>query len=619
MLRSLSTFGLAIPAALFTQFTLAQAQSPDDSDDPLIDTIVVSGTRLEQTAAEAGSTVRVIDSARIEALGFDQALDAIANAPGVTVNRNGAFGGVATVRIRGASSAQTLVLIDGVSVNDATSPGGGYDFARLDTDNIERIEILSGPQSTLWGTDAIGGVVSIVTKRPRDGLSGSVFGQAGSFGTFRGGASVSRATDRGDFRFAATQRSSDGISKADARNGNPENDGIDSLSLAAQGGFKLPGGARMDASVLRNDATTEFDSFSFGAQGNVGDGNELSETDELSANLSLTAPLLGGKLDNLLMAGRSEIDRQNFSNGSPGFGARGERTLFRYQGTLAIDARNTLAAGVEREESTANDDRSALDGLFALYEFSPRNTLNLTAGVRSDDHDRFGSETTARFAAAYRPRSGLTLRGSWGEGFKAPTIFQSTFFCCGASAANEALRPERSDGIDVGFDWRSAGGRGQAGITFFRQDTEDLIVFAFGIGGYENVAEVESEGVEVSAQWSISRTLELNADYAWIRATQGDGTPLQYLPRHSGDLTLSLDPPGPFSGTLLVRYNGRETDLSGADVDGWTRLDISARYALSDRLELYGRLENVLDARYQQVLGYGTPGRSGSVGARWRY
>ena len=458
-----------------------------------------------------------------------------------------------------------------------------------------------------------------MTKRPREGLSSNVFAQAGSFGAFRGGASVSHGGERGDFRFTATRDATDGISKADSRNGNSEDDSFDSLSFAAQGGINLPGGARLDASVLQTDATNEFDSFRFGAQGNVGDGDEVSETKERSAHLSLTAPLLEGRLDNLLMIGHAQIDRHNVSNGAPSFDAEGERTLFRYQGTLRIDARNTLAAGVEREESTANLDRSALNGLFALYELSPTQDLNLTAGLRSDDHDRFGSETTARFAAAYRLNSTVTLRGSWGEGFKAPTIFQSTFFCCGATAANTALSPERSDGIDAGLDWRSSRGRAQAGVTLFRQDTEDLIVFSFGVGGYENIAEVESEGVEISTSWTLTQSIELLADYAWISATDGHGTPLQYLPRHSGDLALSFDPEGPFSGSVLLRYNGAEADLSGVEVDEWTRLDISARYELSANVELYARLENLLDTHYQQVLGYGTPGRSGWVGARWRY
>ena len=615
-MRVLWISGLAVQAL---PFTLAQAQTPVEGEETAIDTIVVTGTRIEQTTAEAGSTVRVIDAERLEDLGFDHALDAIATTPGVTINQNGAFGGSATVRIRGASSDQTLVLIDGVSVNDASSPGGGFNFARLDTAHIERIEILSGPQSTLWGTDAIGGVVSIITKRPDEGLSGGLFGQTGSYGTFRGGASVSHGGDAGDFRLAATQLSTDGISRADERNGNTEDDGFDSLTLSAQGGLNLPGGARIDTSVLWNDARAEFDSFRAGAQGSVGDGDEVSETMERSAHVALTAPLFGGRLDNRLLVGRAEIDRQNLSNGSPSFDARGERTMFRYQGTLDIDARNTLAAGAEREESTANVNSSALNGLFALYEFRPADALTLTGGVRSDDHDRFGSETTARLAASYRSSSAVTLRGSWGQGFKAPTIFQSTFFCCGATAANEALRPERSEGIEAGIDWRSAEGRAQAGITLFRQDTENLISFSFGVGGYENIAEVQSEGIEFTARWIFNRYFEWQANYAYIEATEGNGNPLRRLPRHSGDLLLDFDPPGAFSGTLLVRYNGNEPDRGDVELDAWTRVDVNARYELSDRFEVYGRIENLLDAHYQQILGYGTPGRSGSVGARWQY
>ncbi|MYF70162.1 MAG: TonB-dependent receptor [Proteobacteria bacterium] len=615
-MRALWVSGLAVQAMAFT---LARAQTPVEGEETAIDTIVVTGTRIEQTTAEAGSTVRVIDADRLEDLGFDHALDAIATTPGVTINQNGPFGGSATVRIRGASSDQTLVLIDGVSVNDASSPGGGFNFARLDTAHIERIEILSGPQSTLWGTDAIGGVVSIITKRPDEGLSGGLFGQTGSFGAFRGGASVSHGGDTGDFRLAATQLSTGGISKADEHNGNTEDDGFDSLTLSAQGGLNLPGGARIDTSVLWNDSQAEFDSFRAGAQGSVGDGDEVSETMERSAHVSLTAPLFGGRLDNRLLIGRAEIDRQNLSNGSPSFDAQGERTLFRYQGTLDIDARNTLAAGAEREESTANVNSSALNGLFALYEFRPADAITLTGGVRSDDHERFGSETTARFAASYRPSSAVTLRGSWGQGFKAPTIFQSTFFCCGATAANEALRPERSEGVEAGIDWRSAGGRAQAGITLFRQDTENRISFSFGVGGYENIAEVQSEGIEVTARWVLNRFFELQADYAYIEATEGNGNPLLRLPKHSGDLLLDFDPPGAFSSTLLVRYNGSESDRGGAELDAWTRVDVNVRYELSDRFEVYGRIENLLDAHYQQILGYGTPGRSGSVGARWQY
>ena len=599
--------------------SFAAAQPVIDGEQSQIDTIVVTGMRIEQTIAETGSTVRVIDAAEIEAIGFSYALDTIARTPGVTVNQNGSFGGSSTLRIRGASSDQTLVLINGVSVNDASSPGGGFNFASLDSENIERIEILSGPQSTLWGTDAIGGVVSITTKQPDEGLSGNVFAQAGSFGALRGGASISNAGSAGDFRLAMTELNTDGISKADERNGNTEEDRFGSLTLSAQGGLNLPAGARIDGSVLWNDSRAEFDGYLSGAQGDVGDGDERSESKELSAHLSLHLPLLNGRLDNLLLIGRAEIDRRNFTDGFQSFEARGERTQFRYQGTLAINVHNTLAIGAEREEANANQHNSSLNGLFALYEFRPTEALNLSAGLRSDEHERFGVETTARFAAAYQLSPGVTLRGSWGQGFKAPTIFQTTFFCCGAVVANAALQPERSEGVDLGAEWRSASGRGHLSLTFFWQDTEDLIDFSFAAGGYGNIAEVESRGSEVSAEWNLTESIALSANYAWIKATEGGGGELRRLPRHSGDLTLSFNPASPFSGTVLLRYNGSESDGDGEKLDEWTRIDINARYQLSDRFELFGRIENLFDKHYQQILGYGTPDRSGSVGVRWRF
>ena len=611
----------ALPLLLVASATASAAAEPlAGGEDPVgIDTIVVTGTRIEQTAVENGSTVRVIDAAEIEALGFSHVLDAVATAPGVTVNQNGAFGGAASVRIRGASSDQMLVLIDGVSVNDASAPGGGFNFARLDTENIERIEILSGSQSTLWGSDAIGGVVSITTRQPGEGFSGSLFAQAGSFGTVRGGASVSHRGSAGDFRLAATRLNTDGISRADERNGNAEEDGFESLNLSARGGLNLPKGARLEGTLLWNDSDAEFDSFRFGAQGNVGDGDEVSQTEELSGRLALKAPLFDGRLDNLLLVGRAEIDRGNFSDGERSFEAKGERTLFRYQGTLAMDARNTLVLGAEREESSASGNDSSINGLFALYEWQPADRLTLTGGLRSDDHERFGSETTARIAAALVPIPNLTLRASWGQGFKSPTLFQTTFFCCGAPAANDDLGPERSKGIDLGAEWRPASGLGHVGVTVFRQDIDDLIDFSFAIGGYENIEEVTSKGIEVSAGWSLIDSVTLSADYAYIKARQNDGPPLQRLPRHSGDLALGFDPSGPFSGTVLVRFNGRETNSDGSRLDEWTRIDVNVRYALSERLELFGRLENLFDVHYQQILGYGTPGLSGSVGVRWRY
>ena len=609
MLKKLFVLGavaLCSSAASFAQ---------QNDNDPVDDALVVYGVRLEQPATEVGSSVSVLTADDIEALGTDFILDAIATMPGVTINQNGSFGGAASVRIRGASSEQTLVIIDGVVANDPTSPGGGFNFAHLDPANVERIEVLKGPQSTLWGTDAIGGVVNIISKRPQQGIGGSVFAQAGSYGSTRGGAEIQGAGERFDFRLAASGTSTDGISKADENNGNTEEDGYDATIVSAKAGVRFAGEARLQANLLWTDAESEFDSFSFGDQGNIADGDETTKTEELVANISLHLPLLEGRLENVLLAGYSDIDRISFNAGAPSFSSKGDRIMYRYQGTLRINDANRLAFGVEREDIEANGDDTSINGLFALYELQASDVLNLTFGLRRDDHDRFDAETTGRIALAYNPSDQVTLRASWGEGFKAPSLFQTTFFCCGVTGPNAALKPETSDAYDVGVTFRTADARGEFGLTYFDQDTTNLIDFSFGIGSYENIASATSKGVEVDGHYQFSEWLDTAIAYAYIDAEDGIGDTLARVPKHSGDLLFTLNPHGRARGTLLVKYNGEEHDANGV-VPSWTRVDLAGRFAFSESIELYARVENLFDRQYQQIIGYGTPGLSGHIGAR---
>lgn len=581
------------------------------------DDIVVYGVRFDQPQTEVGSSVTVITADDIDSLGVDYLVDAIAAAPGVTINQNGSQGGAASVRIRGAASAQTLVIIDGVVVNDPSAPSGGFDFARLDPSNIDRIEVLRGPQSTLWGTDAMGGVINIVTKRPGEKFGGSAFAQGGSFGSLRAGASVSGSAERLDFRLAAVHNSTDGISKADEVHGNTEDDAYDSLSISGVGGLSI-GEARLQATVLWTEADAEFDSFFFGAPGNVADGDELSQTEELASNLSLQLPLFDGRLDNLFLIGYSDIDRQSFANGQPGFVSAGDRLVYRYQGTLTANEKNRIAFGVERETSDAGDIDTSIDGIFALYEWQATDTVTVTAGLRNDDHEQYGNETTGRFAVSLNPRDQVTLRASWGEGFKAPTLFQTTFFCCGATEANANLQPETSEAYDLGVTLRTADDRGSVGLTYFDQDTRNLIDFSFALGAFENIAAATSDGFELQGQYRFNDWLEASLSYAWIDAKDGSGAALVRVPERSGDLHFAINPDGKFSSTVSLRYNGEEQDPNGT-VGSWTRVDLAGRYAVSDSVELYARIENLFDRQYQQVIGYGTPGLSGYVGARLNF
>lgn len=580
------------------------------------DVVVIEATRLGQTEAEAGTAISVIEGAGLERRALGQAADALAIAPGVTVSQAGAFGGVAYARIRGNAAGQTLVLIDGVPVNDVASPGGGYDFATLDLADVDRIEVLRGPQSTLWGSDAIGGVISVVTRTPEPGFGWRGFVEAGSFATYRVGGSISSGGDNADGRLSAVWNASDGISTADERDGNTEKDGFESFSVSGRGGVRLAEGVRLDGTARWTNADIDFDGFPppFFA---LADTNEHTESDEVSGSANLTADAFAGRLTNVLQVTYSSLDRNNFDGAALTSSNRGKRTGYRYFGDARIADGHRLGFGAEREESEADGQNAETNSLFALYEWSPLSALTLTGGVRYDDDDRYGSETTGKAAASWRVSSDLRLRATWGQGFKAPTIFQSTFICgfCGLTAPNPNLKAETSEAFDIGADLSI--GAAVVSVTAFDQRTENLIDFSF-TAGYDNIALAKQRGVELEFTAPLADWLSLRTGYAYIDAQDGFGANLPRVPMHSGDAELLFTPAGPFSASVAVRYNGDQSDGFGPRVPAWTRTDVAASWNLQTGLELYGRVENLFDEHYQHVGGYGTPGVSGLVGLRVR-
>jgi len=575
------------------------------------DEIIVEGLRLPTPIGETGASVSVITAEDIELRAYQFALDAIATAPGVTINQNGAFGGLATVRIRGASTDQTLVLIDGVPFGDPTAVGGGYDFSILDPADIERIEILKGPQSTLWGSDAIGGVVNIITKRAPDGFGARAFLEGGSFATVRGGGAVHGRSDRADFRLSASGLTTDGISKAEEDDGNSERDRFD--------GYTLDGGAGLNAGAVRIEAKARYQTGETQIDGfpppnfSLSDTDDKSSTDQLSLHGRIIAPLFGEMLRNEFSIGYTEVTRFGSFGG---FATRddGDRLILRYQGTATVSDGLRFAVGAEREETEANDADASINALFGLVEVKPVERLTISGGLRFDDHSTFGDDLTARAAAAFAVTENIILRGSWGEGFKAPTIFQLTQ-SFGALPPNGDLLPERSEAFDVGVEFTSPGGA-RLGVAYFNRDTENLIIFAPNFR-YENLDRTEAQGLEVDTEIPLSDAFVLSAGYAYIDAQDAvTGDRQIRTPRHSGDASLSYRGDR-LSGAVSVRYNGDETEGPfGSDVDAWVRVDLSAAYAVDDQIEIYGRVENLLDADYQQVSGFGTPGLSAFGGVR---
>ena len=599
---------------LIPEYSHSQELNTNSLNSSEIENITIRSTRIPAGAKDIGSSLYIISEDQIKARGFKDAIDAISSAPGVTSKQNGSFGGVGTIRIRGASSSQTLVLVDGVPVNDASSPAGGYNFEYLNTSNIQSIEVLKGSQSTLWGSDAIGGVINIYTKQP-ESTSFGASAEIGSFGLKRGSADINFSGSNSRFRVSTSKTSVDGISKADERDGNSEDDGFESESYSMSGSIDLES-LTLKGSLSYMESQVEYDSYGFVT--GVQDGDEKSNTDEFIGSIAAFFDLFDGKLQNSIFISQSDINRDYYSNGSFSFGAEGKRELIRYQGNIEVNEFNKIAFGLESEESQVDADESTIDGSFLLYEFRPNNKIIISTGIRNDDHEGFGSKTTRRISGTFKPSDNLIIRSSWGEGFKVPTIFQSTYFCCGATIANSSIRPETSTSYDFGFELFFNEMNSNFSITYFDQDINDQINFSFGIGGYENIDRVNSKGFEVALDYQISKLMSLYLNYSYIDSVDGNGSSLFYVAKDSGEAGLIYQPNNSYSGSIIARYNGSESSSYGK-IDSWIRFDVNGSYRLSGANELYFRIENLLDEEYQQIFGYGTPERSGFIGLRIKF
>ena len=605
MKNSLNVFSLFIIILFSINISLINDLSANE-----VDEIIVKGARIETPASNFGSSIFILNSEDIRLRGIRSAIDAISSSPGVTTKKNGSFGGVGSVRIRGASSSQTLILVDGVPVNDASSPGGGYNFEYLDTSNIERIEVLRGSQSTLWGSDAIGGVVNIFTKSAKDN-SVNILSETGSFGLRKINSEFGLVSNFGKFLFLVDDTSLDGISKADRKDGNIEKDGFETNSYSFKGNTEVNNiEIKGLLSYIKSDV--EYDSFGFVT--GVQDGDERSITEEFTGNLTIKFNLFGEKLENTFSFNQSDISRDYFTDNNLTFGADGDRKLYRYQGNTGFGKYNKIAFGFEKEESSVSLDKLSIDSLFLLYQFQPIKDLVVSAGIRNDDNKGFSSKTTRKIAAAYKISENISIKSSWGEGFKVPTIFQTTFFCCGANSANTNIRPEVSTSYDLGFDF-SLKDKFSFSFIYFKQDVNNQINFSFSLGGYENIDFVESDGFEISSNSKVSETVNLFINYSYIDSIDGNGLRLINIPKDSGELVLTYAPSSKLSGSMALKYNGSEISTYG-NLNSWSRVDINLFYKLNNFSEVYFRVENLFDEDYQQVFGYGTPDRSGLAGIK---
>jgi vitamin B12 transporter len=631
---SVMMLALAMPAA-------AQTVQDDDTAD---DVIVVTANRTPQPIERIGQSVTVIGAAEIERRQTQTVADVLRTVPGVSIARNGGVGTATSVFIRGAESDQTVALIDGVKLNDPSSPGGGFNFGNLLIGNIERIEVLRGPSSVLWGSQAIGGVINMITRQPTGVPTVNLRGEYGFrntgqlVGNIAGKAGpLSASGGAGWFR-------TDGISAFSEARGGTEKDGYENFGANANLNLALSDWLSLDARGWYSNGRVNIDGFA-PPTFVFGDVNEESRSREFVGYTGANAVLLGGRFRNRLGFAYTDTKRRNVSlDGSPSetFAGNGRNERFEYQGVFDLSPGWQATAGLERETSRFSSSsfggprslgRARIDSIYGQLVATPFSGLTLTGGVRHDDHDRFGGATTFGGSGVYRIAQ-TTVRASYAEGFKAPSLFQLQ-----SDFGNQLLRPERSTGWDAGITQALLGRRVEVSATYFRRDSSDLIMFIAcppprtGIcanrpsGTYDNVATARAQGFELGLTLRPVEALKVQANYTYTDATNRSpgnanfGRQLVRRPQHS--LTALIDYRWRFgleTGVTLTHVGASFDNASNArKVEGYVLADLRAAFPLTDRIDIYGRVENLFDERYETIFRFGTPGRAGYAGVRLRY
>lgn len=607
--------------------------------------LVVTATRIETPSREIASSLTVLTREVLARSKKTTVLEALEESAGVSSIRSGGPGAAATIMLRGSNSEHTLVLLDGVELNDPMNPSRTCDLTHLRLDQVERIEILRGPQSTLYGSDALGGVVNIITRKGDGPLGVDLTSRAGSMKTVDGALDVSGALAKGHFSFGASWFSSEGISAADASfPGNTEKDGYRNLTLMSRAGWKIRPNTDLDLSFRLLSARTELDNFG----GYAGDDpNNVQRLASMSVVAHLRRLSRNGRWESKLDISFAGSDRKYDNPADASHPYDSETGRYRsslvktdWQNNFFFSSSHTLTAGAEFERERGSSSyvsesawgpsstpfparTSSTAGFYVQDQIRAGNHLAASAGIRLDNHDRSGAAVTFRIAPAWLiPSTGTKIKGTFGTGFKAPSLYQ--LYAPGTSwgpIGNAGLKAEESAGWDAGVEQELFEGRMRIGAVRFSNRFHNLIVYDAS-SGYVNVNRAESEGFEFTALATPAEAFSLQAAYTRQKTKNSDtGSPLLRRPENQFTASAFGRIFGKFDWAGSFVLSGRRIDL---DYTGWPAAEVvlpstavlnaTISYEAGKRLELFLRLENILGRRRETVFGYGTPGFCAYVG-----
>lgn len=614
--------------------------------------VVITATKTSTPAYELASSFSVIDSTRLKNSHANGIYQLLQTQTGVSISQQGAPGAFTQVYLRGADPSQTQVLLDGSSMNMANDPSNTYDFADLSTDNVERIEIIRGPQSTLYGSNALAGVINIITKKGTGKPKVSLSSEGGSYHTYKGVLDLSGSLKKFNYSLSFSKFKSDGFSSADEKFGNTEKDGTENYNASTRIGYEISNNFNVNFFGRFTKANTDFDQ----TGGKFGDDPTYKyNLEEGAYRLEGNLKLLDGKWDQKfgvsfsrnLRKYKFDVSTNNPSESRSNYD--GKRIKFDWQNNFILDKNNILTFGVESENELANSfyyysshitnsspipntfesvfpEKSArTTGVYFEDQLRVNNSFFGSIGLRYDKHEKFGSVFTFRIAPAYIFWStGTKIKATYGTGFKAPSLF----YLYDPAYGNPDLSPEKSKGWDAGIEQYLFGYKVTTGLTYFQNTFTDLFGFDNNFKTI-NINKSETKGVEFYIDSKIEDDLSINANYTFTESkdisagSSDENLPLLRRPKHKAVISLNYNFTQSINAGMDAIFVGKREDkdfstypATRISLDSYTLLNASATFKVADFIQLYGRLVNMLDSNYEEVYGYGTAGRSGYLGVK---
>lgn len=600
------------------------AQTHGDQPAWDLDPVVVSATRMATPVTELGNSISVISGAELERSRQPFLEDTLRRVPGIFVRRNGGPGSTTNVSIRGTQTGQSLVLVNGIKVGDPTS-STPFNFSMLSADNIERIEIIRGPQSTIYGADAIGGVINIITRQPEDGtMNVETDAFAGSYGTWKASAQLNGREGHWQYDGLLSIFHTDGFSARTPRDA--EADAFTNRTFR--------GNIRYDG--FRNLALSSF--VHYDVNRNEYDSSGPDDSESYQDNQHWIAGLNGQfrtedeTVESRLSLNFSETNRSYYAASDSYF--RGQSGSIQWENVLTISESTSMVSGIEYEDNrgvasdgidASIDNRSA----FMLLRNNPVESLFVDLSGRVDDHSMFSAEHTWRATGTYRLNNINTrLKSSYGTSFRAPTLYDLYHPLYG----NPNLNPEKGKGFDFGIEQPLWNGHILTELTYFHNAIRNQIDFDYrgwdpvtGIvdGDYRNLSSARTQGYEFQISAFPIQGLQISANYTWTDTLDRDsGTALARQPREvislSADYSLlenrlSLHANMQYVGERFNSANERNL------MPSYTVWNGTIRYRISERFQTYLRVDNLFDKYYEEIIGYSTPGRSAYVGLTTRF